>query len=92
MKSFLKYSITGTALATLFVVAAISIQGGNYEADALIGAQSSSELGLEGERAQMGLSTGFDNRLYVIHITSGDPESQHQVHSSMMGIQHAKAF
>lgn len=91
MKSILKYSITGTALATLLVVAAISVQGGNY-AEALIGAQSSSELGLEGERTRMGLGTGYDDRLYVIHITSGDPNSQHERHSAMMGIQHAKAF
>ena len=92
MKSILKYSITGTALATLLVVAAISVQGGNYEAEALIGVQSSSQLGLEGERAQIGLGTGYDPRLYVVHITSGDPESQHQRHSAMMGVQHAKAF
>lgn len=92
MKPIMKYSITGTALATLLVVASMSVQGGNYEAEALVGAQSSSELGLEGERARMGLRTGYDDRLYVIHITSGDPASQHEVHASMMGIQHAKAF
>ena len=92
MKSILKYSIIGTTLATLLVVAAISVQGGNYQAEALIGSESSTELGLEGERARMGLGTGYDDRLYVVHITSGDPESQHERHSAMMGIHHAKAF
>ncbi|MGY5149705.1 MAG: hypothetical protein ACW9W3_06550 [Candidatus Nitrosopumilus sp. bin_68KS] len=92
MKSNLKYSITGTVLATLLIVAAISVQYGNYQAEGLIGAQSSTELGLEDERARMGLSTGYDDRLYVVHITSGNPDSQHERHSAMMGIQHAKAF
>lgn len=92
MKSIVKYSITGTALAAFLVVAAISVNGGSYNAEAVVGAESSSELGLEGERARMGLGTGYDPRLYVIHITSGDPESLHERHSAMMGIQHAKAF
>ncbi len=68
MKSILKYSISGTALATLFVVAAISVQGGIYDAEALIGAQSTTEHGLVGERNLMGLATGYDDRLYVVHI------------------------
>lgn len=92
MKSILKYSITGTALATLLVVAAISANVGNYQAEALIGAESSTEKGLVAERLLMGLGTGYDERLYVIHITNGDPESEHQRHSAMMGIQHANAF
>lgn len=92
MKSILKYSITGTALATLLVVTAISFNGGSYDAQAIIGPESSSERGLIEERLLMGLGTGYDERLYVIHITSGDPDSQHQRHSAMMGIHHAKAF
>ena len=92
MKSVLKYSITGTVLATLLVVTAISFNGGSYDAQAVVGPQSSSELGLEGERTRMGIGTGYDPKTYVIHITSGDPESLHQRHSSMMGIQHANAF
>ena len=92
MKQILKYSISGAALATLLVVAVISVQGGTYEAEALVGAQNQAEHGLIAERQLLGLGTGYDDRLYVVHITSGDPSSQHQVHSSMMGIQHAKAF
>lgn len=92
MKSILKYSITGTALATLLIVAAISVNGGNYEAQAVIGAETTSEKGLVLERMLMGLTTGYDERLYVIHITSGNPDSQHERHSAMMGIHHAKAF
>ena len=92
MKSVLKYSIAGSVLATLLVVTAISFNGGNYDAQAVVGPESSSELGLEGERARMGISTGYDPKTYVIHITSGDPESVHQRHSAMMGIQHANAF
>ncbi len=92
MKSVLKYSITGAALATLLVVTAISFNGGSYDAQAVVGPQSSSELGLEGERTRMGIGTGYDPKMYVIHITSGDPESVHQRHSAMMGIQHANAF
>ena len=91
MKSKLKFSIGGAVLATLFVVAAMSINGTNYEAEALIGSQSSTEKGLVAERLLMGLGTGFDKQ-YVIHITSGDPDSKHERHSSMMGIHHAKAF
>ncbi len=93
MKSMLKYSITGTAaLATLLVVVAISVNGGNYEAEAVIGADTTSEQGIILERMLMGLTTGYDERLYVIHITSGNPDSEHERHSAMMGIQHANAF
>ena len=91
MKSILKYSITGSALATLLVVAAISVQSGSFDADAYVYPEGAVQEGLEVERQLAGLSTGMD-RMYVIHITSGDPDSQHERHSAMMGIQHAKAF
>ena len=92
MKSIQKYSVTGTIVVAILAVAVVSINGGNYEADALIGPESSTTQGLVSERLLMGLGTGYDERLYVIHITSGDPDSEHQRHSAMMGIQHAKAF
>jgi sulfur relay (sulfurtransferase) complex TusBCD TusD component (DsrE family) len=28
----------------------------------------------------------------LVHITSGDPDDEHQVHSAMMGVEHAYAF
>ena len=91
MKSILKYSLTGTTIAALLVVAAISIQTGSFDADAYVYPEGAPQEGLQMERLHAGLNTGMD-RLYVVHITSGDPESQHERHSAMMGIQHAKAF
>ena len=75
MNKIKKYSLVGSTLTALLVVAVVSINGGSFEAEAVIGPESSTEKGLIGERMSMGLQTGFDERLYVVHITSGDPES-----------------
>lgn len=95
MKSSLKYSITGSVIATLLIVV-VSMQYENFEAEAIVG-EGMPEEGIIQERQMMGISGGytgygFQDRLYVVHITSGNPDIQQERHSSMMGIQHAKAF
>jgi predicted peroxiredoxin len=37
-------------------------------------------------------ATASSQNIYVIHIKSGDPEDQFQIHSAQMGVEHALAF
>ena len=79
----LKYSVAIPVFAALFLVAVTAFPASQNPADAVTG-------GISGI---IPASVMMDSeKLYLVHITTGDPTSDYERHAAMMGVQHAKAF
>lgn len=78
MKSILKYSLAIPVFAAVFLVAITALPAAQQQANAL--------------PENIYPWTITQSKTYVIHISSGDDKSSFERHSSLMGVQHAKAF